>query len=92
MIEALKSLVGNWFICEPDSENAVLGGEITDYLSSIGISAKNYGKDYLALLSDMQLVPKSSARVIAGSIYMVGRMRNILLSNNISMLWAKCKN
>jgi len=88
MIDLIQPLVGEWYLCEPISESAVPASEMADYLSSIGISASVYDKDYFKFLNELS-ASEQETKVIAGSIYMVGKLRNMILMNNINKLWHK---
>jgi len=80
MVRMLRPYVGSWRIIAPESERALpleaLKQEIT--VSGTGINVECYGKDYERCLRDLFEVAERGVAYVTGSMYMVGRLRNML--------------
>jgi dihydrofolate synthase/folylpolyglutamate synthase len=80
MLTLLKPFVEYWHVLEPETERAVSASEISDFLSGSGISnCKVHGKDYPGFLRALSLEESKAPIVIAGSLYMLGGVRSLLV-------------
>lgn len=80
MIAMLAPLVRHWRLIKPDSERALpleqVEAEIR--LSSNEVRISTYGSNYEALVKEMLAVTDGETRYVTGSMYMVGKLRNML--------------
>ena len=76
MIDMLKPHVHDWSVLDAVSDSTVPSGELAEYLSCIGVSAKAYGSDYESLIAH-EIHGRAGERplLIVGSMYMLGEMR-----------------
>lgn len=81
MLLELSKEIKQWFVVEPDSDSAVIGSEIIDFISKHELgSAINYARDYKSLLETLAALPQNTSVLALGSLYMVGKLRNMLLT------------
>lgn len=80
MVAMLRPYVGTWRLITPESERAlpleILKKEIL--ISGTGISVECYGDDYERCLRDVFAAAEQGVAYVTGSMYMVGRLRNML--------------
>ncbi len=92
MIVELQGVVRTWFLLQPAAGKAVDTAVIADHLSCLGIkNIIDYGSDYHKFIRK-QCPPTgeqpSSALVAAGSIYMIGKLRELLVHKS-KPLWQR---
>lgn len=80
MVTTLAPYVCHWRLIKPDSERALPLEAVSEQIelsgSDVRISA--YGGDYDALVRDLVGAGDGETRYVTGSMYMIGRLRNIL--------------
>jgi folylpolyglutamate synthase/dihydropteroate synthase len=80
MVRKLAPYVGTWRLVRPDSERALdqeqLAQELT--VSGTGVRIERYGDDYERCLRELFADCGGGAAFITGSMYMVGRFREML--------------
>ncbi len=88
MLELLKPVTRRYNIMTSPSEMATESREIVSYLSSIGINATDYNRNYGAFIQDHSY-SDSRLLVVAGSIYLSGIIRE---TGNIERgaIWKRC--
>jgi len=85
MVDELLPFVERWNLLRPDSGAAVDPSEVGDYLSGRGVNSENYGSDYEGFLSDMKRSPSTLPLLMAGSIYMMGQLRSLIVKQDKPM-------
>lgn len=80
MVERLKPYVKTWRLLTPESERALPLEQLRDVLgvSSTGVRLEIYGSDYERCLKDMFSQAEAGSAYITGSMYMVGKIRQML--------------
>ena len=80
MVAMLRPYVSTWRLISPESERAlpleILKQEIL--VSGTGVKVESYGDDYERCLRDVLTVAEEQVAYVTGSMYMVGRLRNML--------------
>lgn len=84
MVENLIPNVADWTILEPEFPKAVPAHEIVAFLSGFGIKARAMGRDYAAFRDE--LGQGTQPVLIAGSIYLIGIIRDLVASGG-QPLW-----
>lgn len=84
MVESLVPFVGEWIVLEPDFPKAVPKEDIVAFLSRFGINARCFGREYGAFIEDIS--HGHGPVLIAGSIYLIGIIRDLVLSGGLP-LW-----
>lgn len=79
MIDSLRPFVSDWNLLAPEFAKALPLQEISEYLSGIGIKSNSYQLDYDGLLDEFENRADGRTFLMTGSIYMIGRLRGILL-------------
>lgn len=85
MIKILMPYVREWNLLLPQSTRAVPNETVLNFLSCLGIKAKNYGLDYETFLRKHN---EKEALLIAGSMYMVGGVRALIVKEERAV-WEK---
>lgn len=90
MVSKLKPYVKTWRLLRPESERALSIDQLREEIgvSGIGIRVETYGDDYEGSLRDMMSQSESGVAYITGSMYMVGRIREMLSLPN-RPLWVR---
>jgi dihydrofolate synthase/folylpolyglutamate synthase len=92
MIKQLKPYVACWRLLLPDSASAVplelVQEEIGAGVSGTGVRIVRYEKDYEGCIRDLIEENEGQPAYVAGSMYMVGRMRG-MLSPASPVLWKR---
>ena len=88
MVDSLRPYVRRWSVLTPEFAEAVPSSEIVEYLSGIGVSARDYDSNYLKLLDDLRFTELNSPVVVAGSMYMVGKLKGEM-KIPIPKLWSR---
>lgn len=78
MVVSIAPLVAKWILLRPRSSLAVPCEEVSEFLSSIGISSLNFGDQYLQVVEERVHSDCRELLVVAGSIYMMGEVRGML--------------
>jgi folylpolyglutamate synthase/dihydropteroate synthase len=80
MVGLLKPYVSHWRLVLPDSERALPLEQVREEinLSGTDIRVSLYGNDYDRLIHDIIDEGEGEERFVTGSMYMVGRLRNML--------------
>ncbi len=93
MVQKLKPYVKTWRLLTPESDRALPLAELRDSLqvSGTGIRVELYGGDYERCLKDMFSQAEAGSAYITGSMYMVGKIRQ-MLSFPQRPLWARNTN
>ena len=80
MIDQLSPFVSHWRIVLPDSERALPLEEVRAQIRLSGneVRVTSYGSDYERLVSDLMDSSIPGTRYLAGSMYMVGKIRTVL--------------
>ncbi len=79
MIAIIAPLVRRWNLLAPRCGQAVATGEMCTFLSSIGVSATDYGADYASFIADRVRCSEPGTILVCGSIYLMGEVRSLLL-------------
>jgi dihydrofolate synthase/folylpolyglutamate synthase len=94
MIAQLKPYVGCWRLLLPESGSAVplelVDQEIRRGVSGTGVRIVRYESDYEGCLRDLMQEGEGQPAYVAGSMYMVGRVRG-MLSPASPVLWTRSK-
>lgn len=92
MIHQLKPHVGCWRLLLPESQSAVplelVQSEISKGVSGTEVRILRYGNDYEACVRDLMEEGDGQPAYVAGSMYMVGRVRG-MLSPTSPVLWKR---
>lgn len=75
MVDAILPVAGDWILYAPRHLKAVDGAQVADYLSSHGVKSRIFTS-----VHDIHAVAGERAAVITGSTYVVGPIREMLLS------------
>ncbi len=80
MVQKLKPYVSTWRLLRPESERALPQEVLIQELqvSGTGVRVEVYGDDYERCLRDIFSQNESGQAFITGSMYMVGRLREML--------------
>lgn len=80
MIQLLSPWVGHWRLLRPDSERALPLEQVREQiaLSCPEVKISSYGSDYDRLVADLLDSSHDGIRYVTGSMYMVGKIRNVL--------------
>ncbi len=81
MVDLLVPYASEWNVLRPDTIRALNDSDVLDYLSRIGIKASDYGSDYEAFLS-MQCPGDNRDMLVTGSMYMLGRLRSLMINDD----------
>ena len=92
MIKLLAPYVGHWRLVLPDSDHALPLEQVREQiqLSGSDVRISSYGSNYERLLRELLDNSLGGIRYITGSMYMVGKMREIL-SLPVKPLWLKAQ-
>lgn len=92
MIKQLIPYVGRWRLLKPESERAIPDAQIQAEIeaSCNGISIRSYGSDYEGYLREVLEEDGDRPAYVLGSMYMVGRVRDMLSIPNRA-IWSKTK-
>jgi dihydrofolate synthase / folylpolyglutamate synthase len=88
IVTKLKPYVANWNLLKPRSSRALDPGELQAHLSGNGINARVFGDDYEALVSEVSNKKDSQTVLVAGSMYMVGGIRELLTKED-KPIWTR---
>lgn len=90
MIQVLSPFVGHWRLVLPDSERALPLEQVQDRikLSGSDVRISTYGANYEQLLRDLLDNSTEGVRYITGSMYMVGKIRD-MLALPVKPLWQR---
>lgn len=93
MVRRLKPYVKTWRLLKPDSDRALPLEELRDLLgvSGTGIRVELYDGNYERCLKDIFSQAETGSAYITGSMYMVGRIREMLAFPK-RPLWARNNN
>jgi dihydrofolate synthase/folylpolyglutamate synthase len=93
MVKRLKPYVKTWRLLTPESDRALPLSELKDFLqvSGTGVRVELYGSDYERCLKDMFSQAETGSAYITGSMYMVGKIRQ-MLSFPHRPLWVRNNN
>lgn len=78
MCEALMPFVATWRLLRPDSSRALPTPTLAGFLKSKGAQVVDYGEDYDKVRNEILDARADSTVVIAGSMYMAGKLRSLL--------------
>ncbi len=80
MIDLLAPLVGHWRLVLPDSERALPIEAVKKHIMASGsdIRISLYGSNYEQLARDLLNTSVDGVRYITGSMYMIGKVRDVL--------------
>lgn len=79
MVMQLHRSIKQFFIIEPESDRAVPASEIAALISKHeGAQFESFGSNYTQLISRLAQVESDTEIVVTGSIYLVGRLRQLL--------------
>ena len=90
MIQVLAPYVGHWRLVLPASERALPLEQVREQIMVSGSDVKisSYGSNYELLIRDLLDNSSEGVRYITGSMYMVGKIRDIL-GLPVKPLWNK---
>ena len=83
MMELLRPYVTEWNLLLPQSTRAVPNREVMEALSCSGVKAIDFGTDYEGFLKSR---PEGEPLLVAGSMYMVGAVRSLVVGEE-RILW-----
>lgn len=87
MLNYMLPYVDTWIILKPESSRSLPISEIVEYFKHNKTNITYSGDDYL-LCKQLVLDSKRNV-VVAGSMYMVGKLRSLIVKNN-KRLWERC--
>lgn len=85
MIQLLLPYVREWNLLSPQSTRAVPNKTVSDFLLDLGVKAVDYGSRYDSFLKDHL---RHEPLLVAGSMYMVGGVRALLVKEE-KVLWCR---
>jgi folylpolyglutamate synthase/dihydropteroate synthase len=93
MVARLKPYVKTWRLLTPDSDRALPLEQLREVIgvSSTGVRVELYRNDYERCIKDIFSQAESSSAYITGSMYMVGKIREMLAFPQ-RPLWTKNTN
>lgn len=92
MIQLLAPHIGHWRLVLPESERALPLEQVREQITVSGsdVRVSSYGSNYDLLLRDLLDNSTEGVRYITGSMYMVGKIRD-MLALPVKPLWNKAR-
>jgi dihydrofolate synthase / folylpolyglutamate synthase len=88
MLEIMLPIASKFILLNPISTRAVPQDEVVLFLKNTGKEYVEYGESYDGLTQDLLNCKYGDQLLITGSMYMVGRVRGLLMSNHdVKELW-----
>lgn len=88
MIDLLIPFARSWTLLDPDVDHCVDSNEVADYLSSLGVPSEIRSKDYEGVAREITERHVDGYVVVAGSMYMMGKLR-ALLGFSAERMWER---
>lgn len=94
MLQLLLPFAGSWNLLTPEAPCALDSRLLREHLSGIGISSRDFGKDYARFLETIknelsaQKHSKKPVMLLCGSMYLVGIIREMLIKEQ-TPIWIR---